>query len=363
MAAPLGILYVIDTLRRGGTELQLAGLIARLDRSRFRPRLVTLRDHEADVLPPDCPHRELGAASLASPAGLRALASLRGELRREGVTICQTFFQDATLMGGLAGAMAGTPVRLGSFRDLGFWRTRRQELVLRPLYRSLTGFVANSAAVRDHFCSHDGLDPARVTVIPNGLDTGAVAFRPPRAQPRVVGIVGNLTRPVKRIDLFVAAAGKLAKLHPEVRFEVVGDGRLRGELEAQAAALDLGDRLVFRGRCPDVPAILADWDVGVLCSDSEGFSNALLEYLLAGCAAVATDVGGNREAVDHGRTGLLVPVGDAAALADAVGRCLTDHDLRSGLVAAARADAESRFSWDACVQAHENLYERLAGPA
>ena len=363
MSKPLSILYVIDTLRRGGTELQLAGLIARLDRSRFRPRLVTLRDHEPDVLPPDCPHRELGAASLASVTGMRALASLRSDLRRHEIDICQTFFQDATLLGGLAAAWARTPVRLGSFRDLGFWRTRRQELVLRPLSRSLTGFVANSGAVRDHFCRRDGLDPARITVIPNGLDTAAVPFRPPRPVPSVVGIVGNLTRHVKRIDLFVAAAGRLAAAHPHVRWEVVGDGGLRPALEAQARQLGLGDRLVFRGRCPDVPAILATWDVAVLCSDSEGFSNALLEYMLAGSVAVATDVGGNREAVHHERTGLLVPADDAEALAAAVDRCLTDHPLRARLAEAARADAESRFAWDTCVEAHQDLYLRLAAGA
>ena len=359
MKSPAGILYVIDTLRRGGTELQLAGLIARLDRKRFSPRLITLRDHEVDVLPPDCPHLELGTDSLASVTGLGALNRLRRELRTHDIRICQTFFQDATLMGGLASAWARTPVRLGSFRDLGFWRTRRQELVLRPLYRSLTGFIANSTAVRDHFCSHDHLDPARVTVIPNGLDTAAIPFRPPRAVPTVVGIVGNLTRPVKRIDLFVEAAGRLAAAHPGVRWEVVGDGGLRPALEDQARRLGLGDRLVFRGRCPDVPAILATWDVGVLCSDSEGFSNALLEYLLAGCVAVATDVGGNREAVQHDRTGLLVPTGDAQALAAAVDRCLGDHALRTRLAEAARTDAVSRFDWNTCVAAHEDLYRRL----
>jgi glycosyltransferase involved in cell wall biosynthesis len=139
----------------------------------------------------------------------------------------------------------------------------------------------------------------------------------------------------------------------------VGEGHLRGELEARARDLGLAERLVFRGKVADVPRLLADWDVGVLCSDSEGFSNALLEYMLAGCAAVATDVGGNREALADGETGLLVPPGDAAALAAAIGRCLADGDLCARLAAAARRTAAARYDWTACVRAHEELYAGL----
>ena len=357
------IVYVIDSMGRGGTELQLAGLIARLDRRRFAPSLVTLRHFDPGVLPDDCPHLHLATGSFVSPRTLSALGGLARSLRRDNTSIVQTFFQDGTIFGGLAARLAGTPVRIASFRDLGFWRTPGKELVLRRVYGGMTWFVANSPAVRDDFCRRDGLDPAGVTVIPNGIEIEHIAFTPPRPRPAVVGIVGNLNRPVKRIDLFVEAAGLLHRHHPGVRWEIIGDGPLRPALAARADALGLGAVLSFHGRVPDASRLVSDWDVGVLCSDSEGFSNALLEYMLAGAAVVATDVGGNAAAIVHDATGLLVPVGDASALAAAVGSLLADGTLAGRLAGAAAVEARARYAWPRCVAAHEELYARLLAGA
>jgi len=364
------VLFGIDAMARGGTELQLSGLIDRLDRTRFAPHLLTLRNREASLVPTDCAHLDVRVSTLVSPHATRELVRTVRYLRCHRIAVVQTFFQDSTLFGGLAARLAGVPLRLVSFRDLGFWRTPGQETALRAVYRLANGFVANSAAVRDHFCERDRLDPARFTVIPNGLDVARFTFRPPEDRPRVVGILGNLNRTVKRIDLFVESAGLLAPRYPDVRWEVVGDGHLRPELEARAAALGLGDRMVFHGQLAGVEGVLGRWDVGVLCSDTEGFSNALLEYMLSGCAAVATDVGGNREAIHHDATGVLVPPGDAPALAAGLERLLSVDGLARRLAVVARTEAERRYSWEACVAAHEALYvgnrssrlTRVSGP-
>lgn len=350
------ILFGIDAMALGGTELQLRGLIDRLDRSRFEVHLLTLRNEDAGHIPADCHHLDLAVASLASPGAVRELVRSVRYLRQHRIRIVQTFFQDATLFGGLAARLAGVPVRLVSFRDLGFWRTPAQERALRVAYRWATGFVANSAAVREHFCDEDGLRRERFTVIPNGLDVPRFPFTPPADSPRIVGALGNLNREVKRMDLFVEAAGLLQARHPDVRWEIAGDGHLRPGLEARARSLGLADRMVFHGQLPDAAAALGRWDVGVLCSDSEGFSNAVLEYMLCGCAVVATDVGGNREAIRDGENGLLVPAGDPRALAAALDRLLTEEGLGRRLADKARAVAAEHYSWAACVAAHEALY-------
>jgi glycosyltransferase involved in cell wall biosynthesis len=354
--APRGVLYCIDSLVRGGTELQLAGLIRRLDRSRFRPHLCTLRPGDPALLPEDCPHLALEVPALLRPGTLGALRRTIRTLRREGIAVVQTFFQDATAFGAAAARLAGVPVRLASFRDLGFWRTPRLEFQMRRAYPLLTGFLANSEAVKEHFCRRDGLDPARVAVIPNGVEVARYEYVEHDGEPPAVGIVGNLNRRVKRTDLFLAAAGRLAAAHPGVSWHVVGDGSLRERCEAQARELGIAERVVFAGRCGDVPGYLGRLGVGVNCSDSEGFSNAVLEYMLRGCAVVATDVGGNREAVRHGETGLLVPPGDAGALAAAVERLLTEPGLRRRLARRAREEAVRRFAWERCVAAHEAHY-------
>jgi glycosyltransferase involved in cell wall biosynthesis len=353
---PIGILYCIDSLQRGGTELQLAELIRRLDRARFQPHLCTLRPSAADLLPGDCPHLALDVRALLRPNALGALLRLRAYLRRQNIQVVQTFFQDATLFAALGAWLAGVPVRLGSLRDLGFWRTRKLEFQLQRAYPLLSGFLANSEAVKQHFCKVDGLDPARVTVIPNGIDVERYPFVEHGEEPPEVGIVGNLNRAVKRTDLFLEAAARVASDHPEVTWHVVGDGLLKLRCEEQARCLGIAERVVFAGRIADVPGYLGRLAVGVNCSDSEGFSNAVLEYMLRGCAVVATDVGGNREAVQDGVTGLLVPAGDAEALAAALAGLLADRERRLELARRARAEAVQRYRWERCVAAHQEYY-------
>ena len=243
--APRRILYVIDALARGGTELQLTGLIDRLDRTRWQPHLCTLRPSDRGLLPADCPHLEWDVPRLLAPGGMAAVWRLARFLRRGRFAAVQTFFQDATAFGGVAARLAGTPVRLASFRDMGFWRTRRQELMLRRVYPLMTGFIANAGVVRDHFCVRDGIDPARVQVIPNGVDLAGLPWREHAGPTRHVGIVGNLNRRVKRTDLFLRAAGRVARDHPAVTWHVVGDGEFRPEYEQLARAEGLDGRVVF----------------------------------------------------------------------------------------------------------------------
>jgi L-malate glycosyltransferase len=358
---PTKILYCIDALVRGGTELQLLGLIERLDRRRFQPSLLTIRAGEDGLHPVDCPHLEWHVPKLAAPGGLAAVVKLARFLRQGGFDVVQTFFQDSTVLGAAAARLAGVPVRLASFRDLGFWRTPAQEMLMRRVYPSLTGFLCNSVAIRDHVVARDGLDPSRLQVIRNGIDPQALPWVAHAGATRHVGIVGNLTRHVKRTDLFLRAASLVARDHPQITWHVIGDGHLRAELAALAAAEGLADKVVFAGRIADVAAYLEQLEVGVICSDSEGLSNALLEYMFRGVAAVATDVGGNRELIEPGRTGLLVPPDDAGALAAALARCIADVPLRQGLAVAARRAVEVDYSWERCVAAHSAAYlARLA---
>jgi glycosyltransferase involved in cell wall biosynthesis len=363
------IVYVIDSIARGGTELQLVGLIHRLDRKRFDPRLVTLRCGEDLGREADCAHTELDVRRLLSSQGLKELHRLRRLLRDERVGIVQTFFQDATLFGMVAARAANVPVRLIAFRDMGFWRTRSQEFGMRRVYPLATGFLANSEAVKSEACTRDRLSPSRWRVIYNGIDVDRYRFEAHPEPEVAVGIVGNLNRRVKRADLFLRAAARVSRRNAHVTWHVVGDGELRAEYEALASDLGIADRVVFAGRVVDVAGYLRKLAIGVSCSDSEGLSNAVLEYMLAGCAVVATAVGGNLEVVRHGETGLVVLPGDETALADAVMTLLRDIPTRLALARNARSMVEREFGWERCVTQHEAYYDqaliaanRAAGP-
>ena len=158
-------------------------------------------------------------------------------------------------------------------------------------------------------------------------------------------------------DLLDAAA-QVAREFRDVRFVLVGDGDLRPELEAQAAALGLGDRVVFAGHRPDIPAVLAAIDVLCISSTYEGTPLALFEAMAAGKPIVSTAVDGCREVLADELTGLLTPPQDPDRLARALVRMRRDADLRQRLGAAAAAES-GRYDIAECVRRIESLYDEV----
>ena len=356
--APTKILFCIDTLIRGGTELQLIGLIERLDPARYKPYLLTLRPSDPALTPKNCTHLAWQVPKLLAPAGLKSLFQLVKFLRREKIDIVQCFFQDSTLFGGLAAYLARTPVRIACFRDLGFWLSRKQAILLKQVYKRMTAYICNAEIVGRHFEQTFGLEPSKMQLLRNGIEVEKLPFIAHPNPSQHIGIVGNMTRQVKRTDLFIKAAARVAPQHPHIRWHIIGDGDMRPQLEQLAQELGVLDKLVFAGRVADVAGYLETLDIGVICSDSEGLSNALLEYMFKGVASVATQVGGNPELISHQQTGLLVPPDNEQALANALQQLIENNELKITLAKAARAKAESEYSWQKALAAHHGFYQQ-----
>jgi glycosyltransferase involved in cell wall biosynthesis len=196
----------------------------------------------------------------------------------------------------------------------------------------------------------------RVHILPNGVDPAR--FKPESAArqalpERTIGFVGTL-KPWHGVDILLDAFGLLSRAG-SVRLLLVGDGPERTALETRATALGLGSAVEFTGAVdPEaVPAYLASMDVAVAPYPSmEGFYFSplkLYEYMAAGCAIVASDIGQIRDVVEHGRTGLLVEPGNSRALAGAISELLADPHRRRLLGESARAAAVERHSWSRVV--------------
>jgi glycosyltransferase involved in cell wall biosynthesis len=359
MKQPIKILFCIDNLARGGTELQLIGLIERLDPNLYKPYLLTIRETELSLTPKNCQHLQWNLKSLFSLTGVKTLFRLIRFLQHEKIQIVQSYFQDSTILAGLAAYIARVPVRIACFRDMGFWNTKSQAIILRNIYRLMTGFICNAYVVRDYFVESFGISKEKSVILRNGIDVESLPFTPHRLPCYHVGIVGNMTRQVKRTDLFIKAAAIVAKEHPKITWHIIGDGRMRPELEQLAKNLNVFEKLHFAGRVSNVASYLEKLDIGVICSDSEGLSNALLEYMFKGVAAIVTDVGGNPELIENEKTGLLIPPDDEQALARAIIRIIENASLRSSAVKAARLKAEEEYSWDKCMAAHNKVYQSM----
>jgi glycosyltransferase involved in cell wall biosynthesis len=360
------VCFLIDELARAGTETQLLALIRHLDRQRVEPYLVLLcgdRASSRELEPEDCPVWRLGLTALRRPAALVQAVRFARFLRRERIDVLQAYFPDSSYFGLPLAWLAGVPHRLRTRNNLGHWLTPLHRLLGRLLNAFATQSLTNCEAARQALQEAERPRPDSVIVLENGVDAERFRSVPPLAaravgDPARVGVVANL-RPVKGLDLLIEAAAQLVPHHPAVTFQVAGAGELRQALEQDIRARGLTEQFTLLGAVADVPRFLAGLDVAVLCSRAEGMPNAVLEYMAAGRAIVATAVGATPELIEDGVHGLLVPPGDAASLAGALTRLLRDPDLARRLGAAARRRALKRYSRAAMVRRFEDFYERL----
>jgi sugar transferase (PEP-CTERM/EpsH1 system associated) len=211
---------------------------------------------------------------------------------------------------------------------------------------------------------------SRVQVICNGIDVPRFQDRSQRDEVRrglgvpegapLVGTTGRLTE-IKRQDVLLRAFAEVRRDMPDAHLLLVGDGPLRGELEALAAQLGIAGVTHFAGYQAEPERCLQAMDAFALSSRSEGMPQAVLEASVAGLPVVASRVGGLPELIDDGVTGLLFPCGDATALAAALRRVLRDPALARGLGEAARAKAEAKYSVRRMAsEYHESFLEMLA---
>ncbi len=364
LARPVRVCFLIDDLATAGTETQLLALIRRLDRRRVAPYLCLLRGGSAAsraLEPADCPVLRLGVGALLSPGVLARAWRFWRFLRRERIDVLQAYFPDSSYFGVPLAWLVRVPHRVRTRNNVGHWLTPLHRRLGRLLNLLTTATVANCNAARRALLEAEGPEPTSVVVLENGVDLERFLLLPPpgeRSGPRCVGAVANL-RAVKGLDLLLDAAARLGSSHPDVVFRVGGEGEERPALEEGAARRGLGERFLLEGRVSDVPGFLAELDVAVLCSRAEGMPNAVLEYMAAGRPIVASAVGAVPELIEDGTNGLLVPPGDAAALARAIGRLLADPGLARRLGEAARWRARERYGREAMVRRFEDFYAGL----
>ncbi len=285
-------------------------------------------------------------------------------MRRDGIDLVHTHLFGDSLHGYLAARLAGgLPVVMTLHtRPEGLKSLQRRGY--RWLLSRCAGAVACSEAVARAFAG-GGFSAQRWLTIANGLEPAAGELTPARrrelrsslgasAATTLIAAVGRMAPEKGYDDLITAFAGIRSEL--DLRLLLVGDGPLRGSLEAQARGLDLGQRVIFTGFRSDVPELLQAVDVVAFSSLWEGLPMVLLEAMAAGRCIVTTDVPGILEAVRADREALVVPAADTGALAAALERATRDGDLRNRLGAAARARFDARFTAGAMVRAYEALY-------
>jgi glycosyltransferase involved in cell wall biosynthesis len=237
------------------------------------------------------------------------------------------------------------------------WMLRPKRAIHRLLYRIgahvVDGVIVVSDETARSFCDAVGNVGGRVRVVGNAADVELLPAAVDRDsmrselgfEPRdhVMTMVGTFKRQKGHEHLVVAAAA-IASRCSRVQFLLVGDGELRSDIERRVAAAGLQERFRFLGTRRDVPEILAASDSFVLPSLWEGLPVALVEAMASGLPVIATDVSGTRQVMVKGRTGWLVPPGDAGCLADAMLELLANPMRAHAMAAAGRSRVVEHFS-------------------
>jgi glycosyltransferase involved in cell wall biosynthesis len=362
------VLLVVDQFSKtlGGAERILLRLGALLPSYGYRASILTLSLDRTlpELKSPPCPIYLLPIHRTYDLTALRAALDLRQFLKQQNVQIVNTFFESSDLWAGLVTKTTSKTKLIWSRRDMGILRARKHNLAYRLMAGAPDAVFAVSNQVRQHCIEVDRVDPARVQTIYNGLDLSAwdTTSRPARAPGKVlVTTVGNIRR-VKGHDVFIHAAAAITPRFPNVSFSIAGDvldPAYFAELQTLVRDLGLTDHFSFDGGVADLRTHLAAAHIFVLPSRSEGFSNALVEAMAASLPVVATNVGGNAEAVQDGISGFLVPSENPAALAEAIVRLLANPDLAKTMGSVGKNLATERFTTETMMRRISDAYGTL----
>lgn len=362
----MNLVFMIDHLRPDGTQAVLIQLVAGLARRGHTQTVICLNDswdHEivnrlsfagADV-------RIIGKFSLASGYGILSLLHYFQKARFD---VAITFLHVSDVLGRTLAKWASIPRIVSSLRARNVNYSRLQRWLVQRTMKAADVIVINTAHARDFAIREEGADPDRVHVIPNGVRVeifsnpiNQTLLREQLDLPKtgwLLGTVGRLTRQ-KGIDILLYALSLTS--NPSFNLVIFGTGADEAALRALAINLGLESRVHFAGYRRNLPTLLGALDLYVHPARFEGMPNAVLEAMAAACPVVATAVDGNRELIEDGVHGWLVPPDDPVSLAKAIEEVLSDWKEACRRGRLARQRVIEQFSVDSMVAAWEVVLE------
>ena len=368
----INILYMIDQLcGMAGTERHLLYLVSRLDSGRFRcfvccfkgdagGMVGKIRERGIEVI-------DLDLERIYSPmAPLKALEIGR-IIKKNKIDIVQTFHFKSDTFGVFTSYMYGVRKIISSRRDMGDLKSNRQRLLSKLMNRYIKRYIMVCNRVGERFHRLEDVPLERMSTIYNGVDFDIFNLSSKSLRKRrdlglrdddfVVGSTA-IFRPEKSYHVLFGAMERLLPKIKGLRAVVIGHGPLQKHFTEYCTKGPLRDVVKFVGRVDDVENYLPLLDVFCLVpTRNEGFSNAIIEAMAMGRVVVATDVGGNAEAVENGETGFLIPPDDPGALADRIMYLYENRETLRTMGEKARQRAQETFSVDAMINRHEEFYE------
>lgn len=363
-----GICILMDYYRDpwAGTESQVLKLVEGLRKRHVKVKFVVLRGStytDSGLFP--IPVEVLDIQKIASVTAILKIIRLGWSLKRQGIGLVHIFFNDASVLAPPLLRLLGIRCLI-SRRDMGFWYTPAYRRMLPITGRFVSGAICNSRAVATITGQIEQLPEAKLKVIYNGypdLNSGnpKLGITDRNSNSVRVGIVANL-RPIKRIGDAIDALSRVRAKGVNMELHLVGGGDDE-LLRHQALRLGVEQNCFFWGQRKNVDDFVAGFDIALLTSESEGFSNSIIEYMRNAKPVVCTDTGGNSEIVEHGVNGFLYPVGNVKRLADQLIELAEQPERRKQMGLAGQRKVLNDYSIERMLDEHLELYARTAKAA
>jgi L-malate glycosyltransferase len=369
------ILIITDIfLGMAGSERNIGQLITHADPRRFQFYLASIEIGKLGdgLRQQGFPVYALRKGGIYTINGFKNILFLQDLIRKNKISLIVTYHEASDFYGLVLSKLCHIPI-VTSRRDMGFKTRWHHRMAYRLLGGYFDGVVTVSDAVKQEMIRRDWFPALRIFSIYNGVDLKKYDL--PKNQVRlkrqlgitpdhmVVGLIGNVRR-IKGLHHFIEAAAIVHKQNADIQFIIVGGGPFQkgytiSDLMQLAKENDVLQNLHFVGHREDIPELISLFDIAVVASLSEGFSNSILEYMASSKPVIATRVGGNAEAVCDGKTGLLVSPADPRALATAIWSVIADKKVTSQFGKAARIRAERLFSLDEMIKNYESYFEYM----
>lgn len=366
------ILFMLSSIAMGGTERNIVSLLPHLRNVGGDIYFCTLNKRRDSPLVDEFSRSgidrfDLNAVRMVDIAAFRKYIAF---LRDQKIDIVHAEDQDSIVYAGLVHFLHGVPTLMTRHvmeEPATTWKTtQRARLVFLSARYGMNHIVAVSEVVRKHFSKQANIPLSKITTIYNGIELERFDARHRRDEirsglgwdkERPIALFVSVLRPGKGFDVLFDAIPRIRAKVPDFQVKIVGGGELEADLRRQAVIF--GDAVELMGQRMDVPALLGASDLLIQSSWSEALPTVLIEAGAAALPAVATDVGGTKEIVQNGKSGFVVPAGDAEALAEKVTKILMSPDLSQKLGSLAHKFVSKTFSLEKQAKETFSLYERV----
>lgn len=366
------VMHVIQELNVGGAERVVANYVKNHDRAMFTPQVCAISEGGAVADEIEACGVKVTVLGKRPGLDLSVIGRFRKLVADEGVKILHLHNPPANNWGVPASLLNHGVVTVRTEHNV-FYKgriVRGYPVINMALGMFNSKIITVSEQVKKSHLAKDFLNRKKYVTVYNGIEGGIYKkhydtdrirheLAIPSGSP-VIGKIASLSRQ-KAYPVFLMCAAAVLKKRPDAVFLAIGGGKLKQELESARDAMGLGGKVIFTGIRHDIPMLLQLMDIFMLSSDWEGLPMTVLEAMASSRPCVVTDVGGNREAVIDGETGIITPPGDPDALATAVLGLLENKKLMKRMGEKGRERFENNFTVESMVAKTESIYLRALG--